>query len=366
VKHTDEYWMDRCFSLALKGTGLVSPNPLVGAVIVRNGRKLGEGFHAAFGGPHAEVNAIRNALSNGHSLSGATMYVNLEPCSHHGKTPPCAEAILKYGFSRVVTATLDPNPKVAGRGIRLLRKHHVQCTVGIRSAEALRLNEVFFKYIRTKQPFVAVKAAQTSDGFIARKDGSSRWISNARSRKFVHMLRARYDAVLVGANTVRMDDPELTVRMVSGRSPVRIVLDGKLSVPVGRKIFSPEPPTILYTTTASAERSPEKIAAITATGTTVIPLNGTGGRISIRSLLTDLGKRNIASVLVEGGQRVYASVFNAKAVDTVWLFTASKKFGAGIKTFQEISVSYRRKQKSKRRFSSDTLVEYGIIFPESQ
>jgi diaminohydroxyphosphoribosylaminopyrimidine deaminase/5-amino-6-(5-phosphoribosylamino)uracil reductase len=212
--------MDRCFRLARKGTGSVSPNPLVGAVLVKNGVKIGEGFHERFGGHHAEINAIRNALARKKEILGSTLYVNLEPCSHHGKTPPCVDAVIRHGIAKVVIGCMDPNPVVAGRGIALLRKNNITVRCGVRGKEAEQLNQAFFKHILTGRPFITLKAAQTSDGYIARLDGTSQWITNHWSRRYVHQLRNENDAVLVGSGTVLQDDPELTVRSVPGRNPV--------------------------------------------------------------------------------------------------------------------------------------------------
>lgn len=363
MKFSDAYWMNRCLSLSRKGMGKVSPNPLVGAVIVKNGKKIGEGFHRSFGGAHAEINAIRDARKRKHDLNGATIYVNLEPCSHQGKTPPCVDALIKYRFHRVVIAMQDPNPLVAGKGIMKLREHGIQCVVGIRAAEARRLNEHFIKFITTHTPFVAIKAAQTNDAFIARLNGRSKWITNVRSRALSHRLRTEYDAVLVGAHTVRMDDPKLTVRMVNGRNPVRIVLDGKLSSEPVRKIFSRAAKTIVYADAAFEKCEAKKIRQLRQKGVEVVLLKGIQGRINIHHVLTDLGKRNIASVLVEGGQQMYTTFMNAKCVDKLWLFTSPKKFHQGIKTFDGISVSFKRIRGHTKQLSTDTLNEYDIVFP---
>jgi diaminohydroxyphosphoribosylaminopyrimidine deaminase/5-amino-6-(5-phosphoribosylamino)uracil reductase len=360
---SDTYWMHRCFSLAVKGNALASPNPMVGAVIVKNGRKIGEGYHEQFGGPHAEVQAIRDARSRRHDLSGATLYVNLEPCSHHGKTPPCADAILQSGITRVVIAVEDPNPLVAGRGIRLLRENGIRCRVGVQKQNAVLLNKFFLKFIRTGMPYVSIKAAQTSDGFIAREDGSSKWITNIRSRRFGHRLRAQYDAVLVGARTVTNDDPELTVRLVKGKNPVRIILDGRVSIPERRKIFSRKAPTLLYTDTSIKREHYQKVRALSNQGVTIIDMKGKNGKLDIREILKDLGRRGISSVLVEGGRSTYTAFLNARCVDTLWLFTSPKKFGTGMKTFEEISVSFRRSERQRKRFAADTLCEYSITFP---
>jgi diaminohydroxyphosphoribosylaminopyrimidine deaminase/5-amino-6-(5-phosphoribosylamino)uracil reductase len=341
---------------------------MVGAVIVKNGRAIGEGYHERYGGPHAEVNAIRNAIDRGHTLTGATIYVNLEPCSHHGKTPPCAEAIIRSGCRRVVIGTMDPNPLVAGKGILKLRSKGIRCTVGLLKNDATTLNEAFFKYIRSGMPFVSIKAAQTSDGYIARNDGSSQWITNARSRAFGHRLRSRYDAVAVGAQTVMTDDPELTVRMVKGRNPVRIVVDGRFTLPVQRKIFQHigNAKTVLYVDSRFLRKKNAKARTLRNNGVQVIGVKGSNGKLDIRKVLKDLAGRNIASVLVEGGQRTYASFMNAKCVDTMWIYTAPKKFYEGVKTFDGISVSFKRSKRYTKRFSADTLCEYSITYPTSR
>ncbi|MHB1051100.1 MAG: bifunctional diaminohydroxyphosphoribosylaminopyrimidine deaminase/5-amino-6-(5-phosphoribosylamino)uracil reductase RibD, partial [Bacteroidota bacterium] len=250
---SDEYWMERCLQLAANGKGMTSPNPLVGAVIVKNGTVLGEGYHKRYGGPHAEINAM-NAVKDKTALKGSTIYINLEPCCHHGNTPPCVDAILRHGFSRVVITGYDPNPLVKGKSVSKLRRRGVQCDVGILRREGDRCNEKYRKFITTGFPFVAMKAAQTSDGYIARPDGTSKWITTSASRKFVHKLRNEYDAVLVGAGTVHKDDPRLTVRAVRGRNPVRIVVDGNLSISITHKIYNTEASTIVYTAKEAAKK----------------------------------------------------------------------------------------------------------------
>jgi diaminohydroxyphosphoribosylaminopyrimidine deaminase/5-amino-6-(5-phosphoribosylamino)uracil reductase len=355
--------MERCIRLARFGVGSVSPNPLVGAVLVKDGVKIGEGFHERFGENHAEINAIHNALTGKRPIAGSTLYVNLEPCSHFGKTPPCAEAIIRHGITRVVIGCKDPNPIVAGRGIALLRKNKITVKTGVLSKEATRLNESFFKYIRTGIPFITLKAAQTADGYIARTDGSSKWITNQFSRKFVHQLRNEYDAVIVGAGTVIQDDPELTVRNVLGRNPIRIILDGRFTVPLDRKIFDDQAQTIIYTTTQAAVRESAKVLALKKRGIIVVPFRSKTDSIDIRTIVSDLGKRGIASVLVEGGSGIYSAFLNARMADALFLFTAQKKFSTGIKTFDKISVSFRKKLVSERHFRSDRLQEFRITFP---
>src|SRR5260221_2143261 len=230
----DEFYMLECLALARRGDGRVSPNPMVGCVIVKKGIVIGRGYHRRFGGPHAEVNAIRSSAA---PVRGSTLYVNLEPCNHQGKTPPCTELIIRSQIARVVIGTTDPNPLVFGEGIRRLRRAGVKVTVGLLEEECLRLNEFFFKYIRTRLPFVTLKVAQTLDGKIAALKGFPRRITGPQSMNYVHTLRSEYDAVMVAAVTVRSDNPRLTVRNVRGRDPLRIILDGKFRVMPGAAVF---------------------------------------------------------------------------------------------------------------------------------
>lgn len=362
VKRSDTYWMQRCLTLAAKGAGSVSPNPMVGAVIVKDGKVLGEGFHRQFGGPHAEVEAIRDADRHRLDPAGATMYVSLEPCSHTGKTPPCADALISNGFARVVVAVQDPNPKVSGRGIARLRRYGIRCDVGVMEREARALNRAFFKHITTGSPFVAVKAAQTADGFIARIDGSSKWITNLRSRTEAHRLRTQFDAVMVGAGTVLMDDPELTVRHVQGRDPIRIVVDGRFNVPVTSKVFRPGARRILVTSGRSARKYSGLVNVLSELGVEVIALPGRSDVLPMEQVMKELGKRGIGSILIEGGQGLSTAALNAGVVHALYLFTARKKFGNGIRTFGDFSVSFSKQLRSQQSFSGDILREYAISY----
>ena len=230
----DESYIQLAIEIAKKGTGSVSPNPLVGCVIIKDNKIIGAGYHQKFGEEHAEINAIN---SSAESVEGSTLYVNLEPCSHHGKTPPCVDRIIKEKIKRVVIGTLDVNPLVSGNGVKALKKAGVDVKVGVLENECIELNKFFFKYITSKLPYVTLKAAQTLDGMIADKNKNSEWISSKESRKYVHWLRARYDAVLIGSDTAKIDNPKLTVRMVEGRNPYRVVLDSKLSLKTDLYLF---------------------------------------------------------------------------------------------------------------------------------
>jgi len=351
----DERLMAECLRLARKGAGYVSPNPLVGAIVVLNGKVVGKGFHERFGGPHAEVNAIRNALKKRMNISGATLYVNLEPCSHHGKTPPCVDAITAHGITRVVCAMKDPNPLVSGRGFRSLRSRGVEIEVGVMAEEAERLNEKFSKFITTGIPFVALKAAQTSDGFAARPDGTSRWITTKRSRTMVHALRSEYDGVLVGAGTIIADNPRLNVRHVEGRDPRRIILDGKFRAPITSHVFNDRERnrTILFSDRKQAAR----IRKVEKRGVEVVLMKAKGGAIPVNKILKELGIRGIASVLIEGGPATHHLFLKEGAVDRVYLFTARKKFGDGLPSFGKSVRPFVLRNKKKLRLGGDTLVE---------
>ncbi len=358
----DEFWMRRCLVLAKRGAGYVSPNPMVGTVIVKNDRMIAEGFHEMYGGPHAEINAINFAQKRKSDLVGTTLYVNLEPCFHYGKTPPCVDALLKHGFSRVVIATKDPNPLVAGKSIKKLRRNGIRCKIGTLKNESQKLNEKFFKFMNTGAPLVSLKAAQTSDRFIAKENGDSKWITNQRSRKQVHQLRSEYDAIVVGSNTVIKDDPQLTVRNVKGRNPVRIVMDGKFRVPVKRKVFNSNAPTILYTSKRATAKNYSKALSLRNKNIDIVEMPGPDGNLDVRTILSDLAKRNISSVLVEGGQQMYTAFLNAGVVDKIYLFTAKGKFGTGIKTFENISRPYRLKKSIVKKYGTDILEEWYVQY----
>jgi len=359
----DRYFMEAALELAVKGAGFTSPNPMVGAVLVKDGEIVGKGFHEAVGKAHAEVNAIDDA---GSAAKDATLYVTLEPCNHKGRTPPCTEKILSAGIRRVIVAMTDPNPDVKGGGNDYLRSRGVEVTVGVCEVEAKKLNEIFIKYIRSKRPFVVVKCAATLDGRIATKTGDSRWVSGPESRKFVHQLRHALDAIMVGVDTVKKDDPSLTARLEDMKTidPTRIILDTRLSVPENAKVLRSDSDrdTILFTGT---EISEEKKSRIEKSGVRVMESRlDNAGRIDLNLLADKLGEMGITSLLIEGGGRVIASAFRAGIVDKVFFFYAPKILGgddgvpicsgAGPEAMQdcipltEISV---------RRFGDDVMIE---------
>lgn len=318
----DSKYMDLALELARSARGQTSPNPMVGAVIVKDGTIVGMGAHLRAGEPHAEVHALRMA---GEKALGATAYVTLEPCSHYGKTPPCAGALLAAGVQRVVVATLDPNPLVAGRGVEQLRAAGIEVLVGVREEEAKSLNEVFFHYITTRRPFVTVKTASTLDGKIASTTGHSRWITGAEAREEVHVLRRQHDAILVGIGTILADDPLLTARQneqAFGRQPVSIVLDSQLRTPLDARVIQSREAETWIVTTDTAPR--DKKESLVTKGVKVIEIDAP---IHIENVLATLGERGITSVLVEGGQEVNGSFLQARAIQKIVSHLALKLIG---------------------------------------
>jgi len=355
----DAVYMERCLELAAKGYGLVSPNPMVGCVIVRDDRIVAEGFHRKIGEAHAEIEALRKA---GGSARGATLYVNLEPCVHFGRTPPCVDAIIKAGIRRVVAAMKDPNPVVGGKGIQKLRKAGVKVDVSVLRASAEQINEKFLFFMRSRFPFIGVKVAQTLDGKIADDQGRSRWITSREARRESHRLRVGYDAVLVGAKTVKADDPQLTVRHVQGRNPIRIVLDGNLSVPTHRRIFeTTRASTILVTTLSSFRENSNVVNRLEKQGVRILALESEDG-INPQKVVKALRSLGISSVLVEGGGETIGSFVRAKIVNKFHCFISPKLFGGGKEAFP-IRPSYplhhavRLKRVSLRGVGDDFLLE---------
>lgn len=336
VAMNDEYYMKRAIILARRGLGRTSPNPVVGAVIEKGGRIIGEGYHRRYGGPHAEINAINNASE---PVAGATLYLNLEPCCHHGKTPPCVEALIAARLARVVIGMVDPNPLVAGRGIELLRRKGIEVTTGVLEAECRALNEVFIKYIKTSLPYITLKLAQTLDGRIATKRGHSRWISSEEARRFAHRLRSHHDAVLVGSGTIHHDDPALTVRLVQGRNPLRVVVDSNLSLSPGAEVLKDQhkAKTVIFTTDR-AER--EKIKILEALDIEIVVLpQDKEGRVELSGVLANLGRRGVSSLLVEGGAKIATSLLAARLVDRLILIMAPKILGRGIEAVGDLGIN---------------------------
>ncbi|HET6568763.1 MAG TPA: bifunctional diaminohydroxyphosphoribosylaminopyrimidine deaminase/5-amino-6-(5-phosphoribosylamino)uracil reductase RibD [Rhodothermales bacterium] len=333
-----EHWMRRCLALAERGAGRVSPNPMVGALLVgADGQVLGEGWHEAYGGPHAERNAVADAgqRHGPESLRAATLYVNLEPCNHHGKTPPCTDVVLEKGIPRIVVGMVDPFPKVAGRGIARLREHGVDVVTGVLERECRRLNEAFVHHVATGRPLVTLKVAQTLDGRVATATGDARWISGEASRRLVHRWRSVLDGVLVGAGTAAADDPALTVRAVEGRQPVRIVLDRTGALAPGLKLFSDAHAdrTIAITGEGAAPAYEEKLAGA---GGRVVRMPERDGHVDLPPVLGWLGREGgrdglpMQSLLVEAGPGLSSALFREDLVDRYFLFIAPKLVGDGV------------------------------------
>jgi len=324
LSHSDPFWMARALAEAARGAGAVEPNPMVGAVVVSDGALVGHGHHERFGGPHAEIPALQTA---GERARGATLYVTLEPCSHHGKTPPCVEAVLEAGVSRVVAAMSDPFPEVAGRGFARLREAGIEVSVGLMEAEARRLNAPYLKRLATGRPFVTVKWAMTLDGKTACATGDSRWISSARSRAIVHELRGRMDAILVGIGTALTDDPELTARPAGARTPVRIVIDpaARLSTESRLARSARDVPVWLVVNDRASE---DRKAAVEQRGVRLLSFPGTA-RVPIGPLLDRLGAASITNLLVEGGGETQGAFLDAGELDALEAFVAPVIQGGG-------------------------------------
>jgi len=330
----DRDLMKRVLRLARKGTGKVSPNPRVGALLVKEGRILSEGYHARFGGPHAEVDVL-SKLSPAQRREG-TLYINLEPCNHHGKTPPCTDMIIESGVRRVVVGIIDPNPRVNGKGIRRLRKAGIDVHVGVLEKACSRMNEAYIKYTTQKKPFITLKVAQTLDAKITTQSDDSRWITCQSARKFAHRIRNEHDAILVGVNTVITDDPQLTIRWGRPRKIRRIILDSQLRIPLQSRVLNdgtPEKTTVVTTSRASTHKK----ESIEQKGASVWVLDSdTHGRVDLSALWRKMGEEQLASVLVEGGSNVLTSVLKTGDVDRVLVFIAPKLFGKGLNAFGKL------------------------------
>ncbi len=323
----DNEFMAHALSIAENGKLWTSPNPMVGAVITSDNKIIAEGYHERYGENHAEVNALKDI---GEDIGKAALYVTLEPCSIHGKTPPCTDAVVSSGISRVVIAMKDPNPRVNGEGIRILREAGINVEVGLLEERASRLNEKYIKYVSTSVPWVTLKAAQTLDGRIADINGDSKWITGKSSRKVVHSLRATHDAVLVGAGTVIKDDPELDVRHVEGKNPIRVIIDDNLDSDINSKVYQPDSKAILFT---SAADKMEKLDTLHKKGVQVFTYEKKNG-IVIDWILKKLGEIGISSILVEGGSKIFSSFLSSDKVDRYILFVNSSFMGNGLDTFE--------------------------------
>ena len=331
---TKEYYMRRALELARQGEGRTNPNPMVGCVVVKDGRVISEGYHEKYGEYHAERNAF---LRCGEDPAGADLYVTLEPCCHYGKTPPCTEIIIEKNISRVFIGNVDPNPKVAGGGVKILCEHGVEVETGILEEECRKLNEVFFHYISTGRPFAAAKYAMSADGKIACASGDSKWITGEAARKQVHMLRKRYSGILAGIGTVLADDPMLNCREEEGVDPVRIICDAHLRIAMESQIVrtADRIPTIVCTVeeTLGTDEGRAKADRLAAVGVTILHTpgfadgNSNYAKVDLKNLMQQLGERKIDSVLIEGGSRINADAFASGIVDKVYAYVGGVIIG---------------------------------------
>jgi diaminohydroxyphosphoribosylaminopyrimidine deaminase/5-amino-6-(5-phosphoribosylamino)uracil reductase len=346
---TNEVYMREAVRLARKG--FTSPNPMVGAVIVKERQVVGKGYHKKYGNPHAEVMAIRDAKDRS---IGSTMYVNLEPCVHYGKTPPCCDAIIKAGIKRVYVSMLDPNPLVRGKGIEKLRSAGIDVVLGLCEKEARELNEAYIKYMEKGYPFVTMKIASTLDGKIATRDGESKWITGEKSRKFVHKLRESVDAVVVGINTIIKDDPLLTTR--GEREPFRIVLDEELNIPEKARVLGEK---CIIATTEKAKISRVKKLQGKAR---IWILKEEKGKVSLHSLLKRAWEEKLVSILVEGGGEVFNEFLLSGMVDKFYLFLAPRILGDGITWVKSLNIKWLKdslwiKKVKYKKLEEDILIE---------
>lgn len=350
--------MKRALNLAKKANYRTSPNPMVGAVIVKDGKIISEGYHKKAGLPHAEAEAI---AKSSHSLKNSTLYVTLEPCCHRNKrTPPCTDAIISSGIKRVVIAMRDPNPEVSGKGIEILKNNGIEVLEGVLEVEAKKLNEFYIKYINTKMPFIILKIATTLDGKIATPEGESKWITSEESRKLVHKLRSQVDAVLTAYGTVIKDNPQLTSRVKRGKNPIRIVIDPELKIPFDFHIYNPPPKTIAVVKENSLIAEKERI--LSNRGVEFIPYSS--DKVELKWLMRELGKRGIISLMIEGGSSLNAYALQHNIVDKVMFFIAPKIIGGkdsypciGGNFYRKLSDAYELEELSVKKLKVDILVE---------
>ena len=358
----EKKYMRRAIELAKGGIGFVNPNPLVGAVIVKDGKIIGEGFHERYGQLHAERNALKNCTE---SCEGADMYVTLEPCCHYGKNPPCTEAVIESGIKRVFVGSFDPNPLVAGNGIEILRNNGIEVTENFLREECDALNDIFFHYITTKTPYVIVKTAVTADGKIAAATGDSKWITNEKSRAHTHETRKRVSAILVGVNTVIADNPMLNCRAENPSDPIRIVCDSHLRIPLTSKIVQTARDIPTYFVCISDDT--EKITALQDMGAHIIKTQSKDGHTDLAELMRKLGEMQIDSVLIEGGGEIHASALKSGIVNKVQLYIAPKIIGGDGKnavaplgnTLMRDAVQLKNPQINL--FGDDILIEYEVM-----
>lgn len=321
----DERFMKKVIRLARRGLGSTSPNPVVGALIVKNGQIISSGYHKMAGAPHAEIEALSKA---GERARMSTLYVNIEPCNHYGRTPPCTKSILESNVSKVVVGMPDPNPDVTGGGCEFLGSKGVKVKCGVLGEECARLNEVYVKYVTKGKPFVILKGALTLDGWIATQTGNSKWITGEKSRKFVHALRKRVDAIMVGVETIIADNPHLTpyLKGKSDRDPIRVIVDTNLRIPIHSRVFN-SPKSALTIIAAGSNVSNNKRKTIEGLGAKVVSCQMRDDRIDLADLLDKLAQMSISSVLVEGGASIFSSIIREELVDKFYIFLAPKILG---------------------------------------
>ncbi len=367
MEHTvtdDKRFMQMALGLAESGRGRVEPNPMVGAVVVKDGRVVGQGYHESFGGPHAEVHALDEA---GSSSRGATLYVSLEPCAHQGKTPPCADRLIEAGLNRVVLAVMDPNPETAGRGAERLRQAGIKVVTGVAEDEARRLNAPFFKLMTVGIPYVIAKWAMSLDGKTATRTGDSRWVSSLESREYVHKIRSQVDAVMVGIGTVLRDDPLLTCRHPEGgRNPKRLVVDGQARLPLDSQLVRTiSKAEVLVATTEHAPA--ERLDRLRKAGCRPITVKGKDNRVDLGELMKVLGREQLTNIFVDGGSTLTASLLEDRLVDRVMVFISPRIIG-GTEAPQPVSGigvdkvvdALALKDVCVRRCAEDILVE-GLV-----
>lgn len=353
------YFMDLALRLARKAKGRTSPNPMVGALVVKNNRIIGRGYHKKAGAPHAEIMALDNA---GKHTNGARLYVTLEPCSHFGKTPPCVDRIIKSGIKEVIVGMIDPNPLNNGRGINILRQHRIKVVVGFLEDKLRKLNEVFIKYITKSIPFVTVKVAQSLDGKIATRSGDSKWITSDKSRAYAHRLRANYDAVMVGVNTILRDNPKLDA-WFSKKNPIKVIIDSQLSTAQDANIFSAKARVVIVTLFSPPGQETEN-RKILSEKAKVLEVKEKAGQINLKAALKKLAQLEITNILVEGGGTLIGSLFDEGLVDKILFFVSPKIIGGKEaissvmgKGVVRIDRAIKLKEVNLKRIGEDFLIE---------
>ncbi len=359
----DKKYMSAALKLALKAQGMTSPNPLVGAVLVKNGKVIGKGYHKRAGLPHAEIEAFEDARKKRNKIAGSTLYVTLEPCCHTGKrTPPCVGSIIQEKVSKVVVSSLDPNPKVSGKGVSKLRKNGIEVLTGVLDEKSREMNEAYIKYITTGLPFVVLKLAATLDGKIAAVSGDSKWIGSETQRKYAHILRSRADAVMAGIETVLTDNPSLNVRLTgTHKDPVPVILDTKLRTPLSSNLLRLHDEPVIVTTRPVDKAKREKLKSLGANVITV--KKDKNGRIDMRELLRCLGELQFTSLLIEGGSSVAGQALKSGIVDKITFFYAPKILGSsGLSMIGDLNIhrvmdSIEVQDLSVKKIGSEFMVE---------